>query len=90
MWALLMYQFYSASIVGSLLVEAPRFINTPEDVLHSNLEVGAEDIAYNHDFFRVKFPRSKVNKIQKKNKFNGFTKIFVLDYRGSSGKEDIR
>lgn len=48
-----MYQFYSASVVGSLLVEKPRYITTPQDVLDSNLAVGSEDIAYNHDFFAV-------------------------------------
>ncbi|XP_043277728.1 uncharacterized protein [Venturia canescens] len=53
LWALLMFQFYSASVVGSLLVEKPRYITTPQDVLDSNLAVGSEDIAYNHDFFQT-------------------------------------
>ncbi|XP_015592504.1 probable glutamate receptor isoform X2 [Cephus cinctus] len=50
-WALLLYQFYSASIVGSLLAEPPRYINDLKDLLESNLEIGIDDIAYNYDFF---------------------------------------
>lgn len=53
MWALLMFQFYSASIVGSLLIEIPRYITTPQDILDSSLEVGYENSAYNYDFFAV-------------------------------------
>ena len=52
-WGLLLYQFYSASIVGSLLSEPTRFINTLEDLVNSNLEVGIEDMAYNYDLFAV-------------------------------------
>ncbi|XP_046753140.1 uncharacterized protein LOC124416256 [Diprion similis] len=50
-WGLLLYQFYSASIVGSLLAQHPRYINTLKDLLDSDLRVGIEDIAYNYDFF---------------------------------------
>ncbi|XP_057323934.1 ionotropic receptor 75a-like [Microplitis mediator] len=50
-WGFLLYQFYSASIVGSLLAGKPKWINTLQDLADSNLEVGIEDIAYNYDFF---------------------------------------
>ncbi|XP_011296663.1 glutamate receptor-like [Fopius arisanus] len=50
-WGLLLYQFYSASIVGSLLSETSNWITTLQDIVDSNLEVGIEDMAYNHDFF---------------------------------------
>ena len=53
MWALLMFQFYSASIVVSLITEPPRFINTLSDVADSNLEFGIENIGYMHELFRV-------------------------------------
>lgn len=53
MWALLLFQYYSASIVGSLLAEPPRYINTLKDLLESDLAVGIEDIVYNHNFFAV-------------------------------------
>lgn len=52
-WTMLMYQFYSASIVVSLIAEPPRFINTAYDVADSNLEFGFEDIGYMFDFFLV-------------------------------------
>nr|QNL15116.1 ionotropic receptor 64b [Aulacocentrum confusum] len=51
LWGFLLYQFYSASVVGSLLAKKPRWINTLKDLADSNLEIGIEDIAYNYDFF---------------------------------------
>lgn len=54
LWALMLYQFYSASVVGSLLAVPPRFITTPQALLESTMELGAEDIAYNYDFFAVR------------------------------------
>lgn len=47
------YQFYSASIVGSLLMEKPKSIKTIRDLIDSSLKLGIEDIVYNKDFFRV-------------------------------------
>ncbi|KAK0177987.1 hypothetical protein PV328_001976 [Microctonus aethiopoides] len=51
LWGLMLYQFYSASVVGSLLAKKPRWINTLKDLADSSLEIGIEDIAYNYDFF---------------------------------------
>lgn len=48
-----MFQFYSASIVGSLLMEKPKTIKTVRNLIDSSLKVGIEDIIYNKDFFRV-------------------------------------
>ncbi|XP_034480952.1 uncharacterized protein LOC117786710 [Drosophila innubila] len=45
------YQFYSASIVGTLLMEKPKNIKTLSDLVHSSLQVGVEDIVYNRDYF---------------------------------------
>ncbi|XP_062127749.1 uncharacterized protein LOC133840104 [Drosophila sulfurigaster albostrigata] len=45
------YQFYSASIVGTLLMEKPKTIKTLSDLVHSSLQVGVEDIVYNRDYF---------------------------------------
>ncbi|XP_020706263.1 ionotropic receptor 75a-like isoform X2 [Athalia rosae] len=51
LWALLLFQYYSASIVGSLLAEPPRYIRTLKDLLESDMPVGIEDIAYNYNHF---------------------------------------
>lgn len=48
-----MYQFYSASIVGSLLMEKPKTIKTLRNLIDSPLKLGIEDILYNRDFFKV-------------------------------------
>ncbi|XP_030372125.1 uncharacterized protein LOC115622351 [Scaptodrosophila lebanonensis] len=45
------YQFYSASIVGSLLMERPKTIRTLPDLVQSSLKVGVEDILYTRDYF---------------------------------------
>lgn len=47
------YQYYSASIMSSLLVEKPRTIRTVQDVINSSLDVGVEDIPYNRNYFEV-------------------------------------
>lgn len=47
------FQFYSASIVGSLLMEKPKTIKTLRNLIDSPLSLGIEDIVYNKDFFRV-------------------------------------
>lgn len=49
------YQFYSASIVGTLLMEKPKTIKTLSDLVHSTLDVGVEDIVYNRDYFLVRY-----------------------------------
>uniref|UniRef100_A0A1A9WAA6 Ionotropic glutamate receptor C-terminal domain-containing protein n=1 Tax=Glossina brevipalpis TaxID=37001 RepID=A0A1A9WAA6_9MUSC len=57
MFSFAIYQFYSASIVGTLLMEKPKTIRTLRDLVHSSLEIGIEDIAYNRDYFlRTKDP----------------------------------
>ncbi|XP_031631205.1 uncharacterized protein LOC116345713 isoform X2 [Contarinia nasturtii] len=46
------FQFYSASIVGSLLMEKPKTIKTLRNLIDSPLKLGIEDIVYNKDFFK--------------------------------------
>ncbi|XP_001984105.2 ionotropic receptor 75a [Drosophila grimshawi] len=45
------FQFYSASIVGTLLMEKPKTIRTLKDLVQSSLKVGVEDVLYNRDYF---------------------------------------
>ncbi|KAI4485639.1 hypothetical protein M0802_012651 [Mischocyttarus mexicanus] len=65
LWGLLLMQFYSASVVGSLLSEPPRFINTLKDLADSSLEVGIEDMAYNYDVL-AKSPDPDVHELNRK------------------------
>uniref|UniRef100_A0A1B0CCX3 Putative glutamate receptor 1-like aedes albopictus n=1 Tax=Lutzomyia longipalpis TaxID=7200 RepID=A0A1B0CCX3_LUTLO len=51
LFAFFTFQYYSASIVGSLLMEKPKTIKTLRNLIDSNLELGAEDILYTRDFF---------------------------------------
>ena len=53
LFSILIYQFYSCFIVGSLLTRAPKTINTIKQLIDSNLHVGIEDISYNLDFFQL-------------------------------------
>lgn len=50
--SLLIYQFYSASIVSSLLTKPNTEIKSIEDILHSKLKVGCEDTLYTKDYLR--------------------------------------
>nr|AZQ24966.1 ionotropic receptor [Aphidius gifuensis] len=50
-WGLLLYQFYSASIVGSLLAARPRWLNSMDNLTDSSLECALEDVAYHRDYF---------------------------------------
>ncbi|PZC86964.1 hypothetical protein B5X24_HaOG200630 [Helicoverpa armigera] len=52
MYAVTLYQYYNATIVSSLLLEAPRNIRTLKDLLDSDLKAGAHDIVYNYDYFK--------------------------------------
>ncbi|KAJ8670415.1 hypothetical protein QAD02_001674 [Eretmocerus hayati] len=65
LWTLMLFQFYSGNIVGSLLAAPPRFITTPQALLDSNIEFGAEDIAYNYHFFST-HPDPVVAELNKK------------------------
>lgn len=51
--SLLIYQFYSASIVSYLLMDPPRMINNLEDLRDSSLRAGVEDILIDRAYFAV-------------------------------------
>lgn len=51
-YSLFIYQFYSSFIVGSLLTEAPKTINTMKQLLHSNMEMGMDRVPYVRDVFK--------------------------------------
>lgn len=52
-YSFLLFQFYSASIVGSLLMTPPKTIKTIPDLTQSRLKIGIQDIVYNYEFFKV-------------------------------------
>lgn len=51
--SMLIYQFYSASIVSSLLMQPVALLTSLKDILHSTIKLGCEDILYIRDFFLV-------------------------------------
>ncbi|XP_015118011.1 ionotropic receptor 75a [Diachasma alloeum] len=52
-WALLLYQFYSASIVSSLMTVPPRWIKTIKDLSDSDFQVGSHFVQYYHNLFKT-------------------------------------
>lgn len=52
-YSFLLFQFYSASIVGSLLMAPPKIIKTIPDLTKSRLKIGIQDIVYNYEFFKA-------------------------------------
>lgn len=53
LFCLLFYQFYSASIISSLLMKPTKTINTLEKLGQTNLEVGMEPLPYLVDWFQT-------------------------------------
>ncbi|KAF2892104.1 hypothetical protein ILUMI_14069, partial [Ignelater luminosus] len=51
--SLLLYNYYTSSIVSSLLSGLPPPFETIEELSHSDLEVGLEDIVYTRTLFEV-------------------------------------
>ncbi|KAJ3637571.1 hypothetical protein MTP99_001018 [Tenebrio molitor] len=51
LFCILIYQFYSASIVSYLLMDPPRRINNLKDLSDSNLKAGIEDILIDRNYF---------------------------------------
>ncbi|XP_016843433.1 ionotropic receptor 75a-like isoform X1 [Nasonia vitripennis] len=89
LWALLLYQFYSASIVGSLLSEKPRFIRSIKDLAESSLEVGIEDMPYNHDFFRTTSDKNVIELFERKIALNKRRKKFPY-YKAEEGLRRVQ
>lgn len=54
LFAFLIFQFYSGSITSSILQMKPNSIKTLSDLIDSPLQLSAEDIIYNKDFFNVR------------------------------------
>jgi ionotropic glutamate receptor len=52
-FSIIIFQFYSSYIVGSLLTKPQKTINSIKDLINSNLKVGIEDISYNRDYFET-------------------------------------
>lgn len=71
LFSILIYQFYSCFIVGSLLTRAPKTINTLRQLIDSNLHVGIEDISYNLDFFQLTTDKLALELFKKKVVVNG-------------------
>ncbi|XP_072397594.1 ionotropic receptor 75a-like [Diabrotica undecimpunctata] len=58
--SLMTYQFYSASIVSSLLMKPRTLIKSMEDLLNSRMEVGCESTLFDMDY--LKFTNDKVTR----------------------------
>lgn len=52
-FTLILYQYYNATVVSTLLREPPRYIRTLDDLLKSDLKIGIQDVVFNYDLFRV-------------------------------------
>ncbi|XP_017775083.1 PREDICTED: glutamate receptor ionotropic, kainate 2-like isoform X2 [Nicrophorus vespilloides] len=49
-FTILLYQFYSASIVSTLLMTPEKFIKTIDDLIRSHIYLSCEDTLYNRDY----------------------------------------
>jgi hypothetical protein len=53
LFGFLIYQFYSGSIVSSIIDVKRESIKTLKDLTDSHLQLGLEDIIYDRDYFKV-------------------------------------
>lgn len=53
MFSMMIYQFYNANVLSSLLNEQYNYIRSLNDLLESDLKVGVEDMLFNKDYFKV-------------------------------------
>lgn len=60
MFSVLIYQFYSSFIVGSLLTEAPKNIKTVKQLLNGRFEFGVDIVPYVVDNFHFATEESTV------------------------------
>lgn len=58
--SLIIYQFYSASLVSNLLLKPTTNIKTLKELLESPLKAGCEDILYDRDYFQVRASLQKI------------------------------
>lgn len=68
LFSVLMFQFYSSFIVGSLLTDAPKNIKTVKQLLNSPFKFGVDAVPYVIDNFHIAKEESTVqlyNKIMK-------------------------
>ncbi|KAK9883985.1 hypothetical protein WA026_004921 [Henosepilachna vigintioctopunctata] len=70
-FCILIYQFYSASIVSYMLLDSSISISSLKDLLESNLQVGIEDILIDRNYFvqtkdlvAIELFKKKINKLQ--------------------------
>lgn len=66
LFSLIIFQFYSSFIVGSLLTTAPKTINTVRQLIDSKLEIGMEDHLYAIDFFKITHDKDALELYEKK------------------------
>lgn len=52
-WAMFIYQFYTSSIVSTLLFAPSQSIHTLADLAHSNVRIGFEDVLTSKDALNV-------------------------------------
>ncbi|CAH1169522.1 unnamed protein product [Phaedon cochleariae] len=87
LFCILVYQFYSASIVSYLLMDPPRTIFNLNDLMKSHLRVGVEDILIDRNYFVQTTDPDAIglyeSKIKKDSNSSGF-------YQPAEGLEMVR
>ncbi|XP_074034442.1 ionotropic receptor 75a [Leptinotarsa decemlineata] len=87
LFCILVYQFYSASIVSYLLLDPPRTIFNLKDLLESQLQVGIEDILIDRNYFLQTTDPDAINLYESKIKGTANSSGF---YTPSEGLDLVR
>ncbi|XP_017775596.1 PREDICTED: glutamate receptor 2-like [Nicrophorus vespilloides] len=65
-FSVLLYQFYSGSIVSFLLMQPAKTMNTIRDLAFSDLRMGCEDILYTRQYFKQLFQNKEIARMTKR------------------------
>ncbi|KAG8041732.1 hypothetical protein G9C98_007036 [Cotesia typhae] len=65
-WTLLLFQFYSATVVGFLLAPPAFWITTLKNLTDSSLSCGMEDMDYYRDFYATTYLETAIEMHEKK------------------------
>ncbi|XP_065169149.1 ionotropic receptor 75a-like [Atheta coriaria] len=76
-FTVLLYQYYSASIVSILIMTPARFIKTLRDLAYSTLILGCEDVLYNRDYINKLVNDTVVNRLSKKSPYGTDASFYV-------------
>ncbi|XP_013137215.1 PREDICTED: glutamate receptor 1-like [Papilio polytes] len=80
MFSMMIYQFYNANVLSSLLNEQYNYIRSLNDLLQSDLKAGVEDMLFNKDYFKRTTDRVTLDLYKAKIATDNYYNFFDAEY----------